>query len=59
MVRPGHTLRICILTGHNGTTDVIQEINIEVDGTVSLTGVANVATGKWITLNSITFLAEQ
>lgn len=54
--RPSHALRI-VLVGNN-SSDSLQEIDIDVDGSVKLVGVASIVNNQWISLNNIHFLAE-
>lgn len=56
--RPGHTLRIGCL-GYNGTVSAMQEIDIAPTGAVILTGSSSISNTGWVSLNSVSFVAEQ
>ena len=52
--RPIHALRIGVLISDNGG-----EIDIAANGDVTVIGVSTVTNGGWLTLNNISFVAEQ
>jgi hypothetical protein len=56
--RPGVTMRIVVVNGISGT-DSWGEVDVETNGDVKLTGVTNVVAGQWVSLNNISFVAEQ